>query len=66
MDKAADIARLVEPVLKGMGYELVRVHYGSGSGRPTLQIMAERTDRQPMTVDDCAEISRDRLGDAGC
>ena len=58
MDKAADIARLVEPVLQGMGYELVRVHYGSGSGRPTLQIMAERTDRQPMTVDDCAEISR--------
>ena len=41
-----------------MGYELVRVHYGSGSGRPTLQIMAERIDRQPMTVDDCAEISR--------
>ena len=41
-----------------MGYELVRVHYGSGSGRPTLQIMAERLDRQPMTVDDCAEISR--------
>ncbi|HEX3064449.1 MAG TPA: ribosome maturation factor RimP [Candidatus Polarisedimenticolia bacterium] len=58
MDKAADIARLVEPVLQGMGYELVRVHYGSGSGRPTLQIMAERLDRQPMTVDDCAEISR--------
>jgi len=58
LDKAADIARLVEPVLQGMGYELVRVHYGSGSGRPTLQIMAERLDRQPMTVDDCAEISR--------
>jgi ribosome maturation factor RimP len=58
LDKAADIARLVEPVLQGMGYELVRVHYGSGSGRPTLQIMAERIDRQPMTVDDCAEISR--------
>ena len=58
MDKTADIARLVEPVLQGMGYELVRVHYGSGSARPTLQIMAERTDRQPMTVEDCAEISR--------
>jgi len=58
LDKAADIARLVEPVLQGMGYELVRVHYGSGSRRPTLQIMAERLDRQPMTVDDCAEISR--------
>ena len=58
MDKTAEIARLVEPVLQGMGYELVRVHFGGGSGRPTLQIMAERIDRVPMTVDDCAEISR--------
>ena len=58
VDKTADIARLVEPVLQSMGYELVRVHYGSGSGRPTLQIMAERQDRRAMTVDDCAEISR--------
>jgi ribosome maturation factor RimP len=58
LDKTADIARLVEPVLRAMGYELVRVHYGSGSGRPTLQIMAERLDRRPMAVEDCAEISR--------
>jgi ribosome maturation factor RimP len=49
---------LVEPVLQSMGYELVRVHYGSGSGRPTLQIMTERLDRRPMAVEDCAEISR--------
>ena len=58
MDKTAEIARLVEPVLEGMGYELVRVHFGGGSGRPTLQIMAERIDRVAMTVEDCAEISR--------
>ena len=58
LDKTADIARLVEPVLQAMGYELVRVHYGSGSGRSTLQIMAERLDRRSMAVEDCAEISR--------
>ena len=58
MDKTAEIARLVEPTLQGMGYELVRVQLGGGSGRPTLQIMAERIDRRPMTVEDCAEISR--------
>jgi ribosome maturation factor RimP len=58
LDKTADIARLVEPVLQAMGYELVRVHYGSGGGRPTLQIMAERLDRRSMAVEDCAEISR--------
>lgn len=40
-----------------MGYELVRVLL-QGKQRPTLQIMAERTDRAAMTVDDCAEISR--------
>lgn len=40
-----------------MGYELVRVLL-QGRTNLTLQIMAERCDRQPMTVDDCAEISR--------
>ena len=41
-----------------MGFELVRVQFGGGQHRPTLQIMAERIDRRPMAVEDCAEISR--------
>lgn len=40
-----------------MGYELVRVRL-AGGGRPVLQVMAERADGAPMTVDDCAEISQ--------
>ena len=40
-----------------MGYEVVRVQL-SGGRRPVLQVMAERTDGAPMTVDDCADISR--------
>jgi len=40
-----------------MGFELVRVLLHGGQ-RPTLQIMAERADRQAMTVEHCAEISR--------
>ena len=48
---------LITPTLEGMGYELVRVEMRS-SGRPTLQIMAERVDGKDMTVDDCADISR--------
>jgi len=40
-----------------MGYEIVRVHL-SGGQRPVLQVMAERADGAPMTVDDCADISR--------
>jgi ribosome maturation factor RimP len=58
LDKTAEIARLVEPTLNGMGYELVRVQFGGGDRRPTLQIMAERADRRAMAVEDCAEISR--------
>ena len=57
MDRTAEIGRLVEPSLDGMGYELVRVRVTGGDG-PTLQIMAERKDRRDMTVEDCAEISR--------
>ena len=40
-----------------MGYRLVRVVITSGR-RATLQVMAEPLDERPMTVDDCAEISR--------
>ena len=39
-----------------MGYRLVRVVITSGR-RATLQVMAERLDDQPMTVEDCAQIS---------
>lgn len=40
-----------------MGYEVVRVQI-SGGQRAILQIMAERADGAPMTVEDCADISR--------
>ena len=50
------IAQAIEPSLEGMGYRLVRVVITSGR-RPTLQVMAERQDDQPMTVEDCAQIS---------
>ena len=48
---------LIQPTVEGLGYELVRVVV-SGRQRPTLQVMAERRDRQPMTVEDCETISR--------
>jgi len=50
------IAQAIEPSLEAMGYRLVRVVITSGR-RPTLQVMAERRDDQPMTVEDCAQIS---------
>jgi ribosome maturation factor RimP len=51
------IAQTIEPSLEAMGYRLVRVVITSGR-RATLQVMAERRDDQPMTVEDCAQISR--------
>lgn len=51
------IAALIAPSIEHLGYDLVRVHF-TGGRHGTLQIMAERTDGVPMTVDDCAEISR--------
>jgi ribosome maturation factor RimP len=48
---------MIEPSLEAMGYRVVRVVVTSGR-RATLQVMAERIDDQPMTVDDCAQISR--------
>jgi ribosome maturation factor RimP len=51
------IVPLIEPSLDAMGYRLVRVAF-LGAQRGTLQIMAERRDDAPMTVEDCTEISR--------
>jgi ribosome maturation factor RimP len=52
-----EIARIIEPSLAAMGYRLVRVAL-TGARRTTLQVMAERCDEAPMTVEDCADISR--------
>jgi ribosome maturation factor RimP len=54
---AAAIERLIAPTLEAMGYELVRVII-SGRHAPTLQVMTERRDGHPMSVEACAEISR--------
>lgn len=49
------VAAIIEPVINGMGYKLVRVRMSSQNGL-TLQIMAERADGT-MNVDDCEAIS---------
>jgi ribosome maturation factor RimP len=53
---AARVASIVEPVLLGIGYRLVRVKI-SGLDGCTVQIMAERPDGS-MTVEDCEAVSR--------
>jgi ribosome maturation factor RimP len=51
----ARVAAIIEPVITGMGYQLVRVKL-SGQNGLTLQIMAERPDGT-MTVNDCEILS---------
>lgn len=52
----ARVAAIILPVLKGVGFRLVRVRLLGQNGL-TLQVMAERPDGT-MTVEDCEEVSR--------
>jgi ribosome maturation factor RimP len=57
----ADIAgleRLIEPEVKHLGYDLVRVMMIGGTSDPTLQVMAERHDTRQLDLSDCEKISR--------
>ena len=57
MDLIDTVIKTIEPALTDMGYELVRVTV-QGKELQTLQIMAERTDRKEMGLEDCTKISR--------
>ena len=52
------LTRLIEPELKSLGYDLVRVAMIGGTSDPTLQVMAERPDTRQLLIDDCETISR--------
>lgn len=49
------LAEIIQPVIEGLGYELVRVRMLGGKTK-AMQIMAERPDGG-IEVDDCAKIS---------
>jgi ribosome maturation factor RimP len=56
VDWTRQITELIEPTLNEMGFELIRVLV-SGGQRPTLQVMVERADLAPLTVEHCAVAS---------
>ena len=58
MDLPGRIERMIAPTVEAMGFRVVRVLV-SGSGKPRLQVMAERRDGTAMGVDDCTGISRE-------
>ena len=62
MSDIAAIARDIEPEIKSLGFELVRVAMIGGASDPTLQVMAERPDTGQLDLADCEVISR-RLSD---
>ena len=58
MADIAALTRLIEPELKSLGYDLVRVAMIGGTSDPTLQVMAERPDTRQLTLGDCETVSR--------
>ena len=62
MADIAELTALIEPEVKALGFELVRIKlFGSGD-EYTLQIMAENPATKQLVIEDCATISR-RLSD---
>jgi ribosome maturation factor RimP len=58
----AGLAKMIEPEVNNLGYDLVRVMMIGGASDPTLQVMAERPDSRQLDLADCERISR-RLSD---
>ena len=58
MADTAALARMIEPAVKELGFELVRVAMTGGTSDPTLQVMAERPETRQLTIDDCSDLSR--------
>jgi ribosome maturation factor RimP len=54
---AKAIETLIAPSLEAMGYRLLRIAFTGGGRYATLQVMAERADDAPMSVDDCSTVS---------
>ena len=57
MADTTGIEALIAPSLEAMGYGLVRVAF-MGGRNAVLQVMAERADMKPMSMNDCSEITR--------
>ncbi|HET7577160.1 MAG TPA: ribosome maturation protein RimP [Sphingomicrobium sp.] len=62
MADIAGLERLIEPEVKHLGYDLVRVAMIGGASDPTLQVMAEKPHTRQLDIADCEKISR-RLSD---
>jgi len=57
MNLETRIEQLIEPALNDLGYGIVRVLI-IRTKRVQLQVMIEKLDGQPITIDDCVEATR--------
>ena len=53
------IKEVLLPSLEAMGFSLVRIRIMGGGENRTLQLMIDRLDEQPISIEDCALVSRD-------
>lgn len=58
MDTIKSIESLIEPALRDLGYHLVNVML-VGSQRLKLEVMIERMDGNPVSINDCVRASRE-------
>lgn len=49
---------LLEPAVATVGYELVEIEFSPASRRALLRVYIDRTDGDPVTLDDCERASR--------
>ena len=52
MTEIAGLGQRIEPEVKSLGYDLVRVAMIGGTSDPTLQVMAERPDTRQLLLTD--------------
>ena len=52
------IKEALVPSLEAMGFSLVRIRIMGGGENRTLQLMIDRLDEQPVSIEDCALVSR--------
>lgn len=52
------LEELVRHEVEALGLELFQLKVGGAHGRPVLDVRIERSDREAITVDDCARVSR--------
>ena len=48
---------LLEPVVAGLGYELVELEFSPASSRALVRLYIDRTDGAPVQLDDCERAS---------